>query len=301
MQFNSRCLVLVGKIPLGARRVLGRILGTLISFIPTRDRAIAQRQLEMTLGDKAPAVGSVYRHIAELGLEAVNLAPIINNFSRYVDFSEMQTVWDTHGGKRPIVAMSAHIGNWEVLAASASRGCGVPLTLTAREAQKPQWQEYLAKIRNDYGCDTVWRSDSLGTKQLLSALKRKRVVAVLLDQDTDVRNIALPFFDVPVMVPVAMMELGHRYNALFVTAFCVRQRSGKYRLLVSEIPDGLSSEEILREYHLRLESVIREYPNQWVWFHKRWRTLEDGSRLSSRQYLAHLENIIQSKRRSAAL
>jgi lauroyl/myristoyl acyltransferase len=58
---------------------------------------------------------------------------------------------------------------------------------------------------------------------------------------------------------------------------------------MGEIDSRQTEEEILTEYHSHLEDYIREYPAQWVWFHKRWRTLTDGTRLSARNYPLYLK------------
>ena len=70
----------------------------------------------------------------------------------------------------------------------------------------------------------------------------------------------------------------------YVSAFLFRTGWFRYTMFVEEIPSSSSEYEILHSYNQRLEALIRRYPDQWVWFHKRWRSLPDGTTLSSREY-----------------
>jgi KDO2-lipid IV(A) lauroyltransferase len=191
--------------------------------------------------------------------------------------------------ERPIVCLTGHTGNWDLLAAYViSRG--IPLTTIGREARSPTAQKVLETVREGYGIETIWRSDRTGLKRLLQCLKERRVVAALIDQDTRVDSIMVPFFGTPAKTPVSLISLGRKMNARFVTAFLFRTGWFRYSVWVEEIPDLNSEYDILCEYHQRLETLIRRFPSQWVWFHKRWRSLPDGTALSSREYQALLHD-----------
>jgi lauroyl/myristoyl acyltransferase len=64
----------------------------------------------------------------------------------------------------------------------------------------------------------------------------------------------------------------------------------RYEVFTEEFPDDLSEDEILAMYNARLEALVRRFPGQWVWFHKRWRSRPDGTVLSTRQYLASMSH-----------
>jgi KDO2-lipid IV(A) lauroyltransferase len=95
---------------------------------------------------------------------------------------------------------------------------------------------------------------------------------------------------------MTIVTLAKRYNARISTAFLFRRRPGDYLVYFEPIDDHLSVEQILQTYNQRLEQLIRLYPEQWVWFHKRWRT-QGGKRLSSSQYMAFLEQVIKDRER----
>jgi lauroyl/myristoyl acyltransferase len=51
----------------------------------------------------------------------------------------------------------------------------------------------------------------------------------------------------------------------------------------------METDDILSAYNMELERLVRQFPEQWVWFHKRWRSLPTGAVLSSSEYINHLE------------
>jgi KDO2-lipid IV(A) lauroyltransferase len=163
---------------------------------------------------------------------------------------------------------------------------GIPLTTIGREARNPAGQHILAKMRQGYGIETIWRSDRRAVKRLMECMKERRVVAALIDQDTRVDSLYVPFFGSPAKTPSSLISLGKRARARFVSAFLFRVGFMRYEVFTEEFPDDLSEDELLAMYNARLEALIRRFPGQWVWFHKRWRSRPDGTVLSTRQYLA---------------
>jgi KDO2-lipid IV(A) lauroyltransferase len=106
----------------------------------------------------------------------------------------------------------------------------------------------------------------------------------------------VPFFDTQAKTPSALIDLGKRFNARFVSAFITRTAGTNFEIHADELDSSKSTEEILREYHRNLERLIRERPDQWVWFHKRWRTDPSGNTLGTKEYLRKLERTISSSR-----
>jgi len=165
---------------------------------------------------------------------------------------------------------------------------GIPITTIGREARAPVAQRILAQIRLDYGIETIWRSDRRALKRLMECLRERRVVAALIDQDTRVDSVYVPFFGVACKTPSALVAMGRRANARFVSVFLFRVGFMRYQVFAEAFPDDGTEEDILRIYNERLEGLLRRFPSQWVWFHKRWRSRPDGGVLSSGEYLASL-------------
>jgi KDO2-lipid IV(A) lauroyltransferase len=272
------------------RSVVGYALGFVAGLVPTRERRIALLQTKRFL--PAPSYWVVPRAFASAGsylLESINLKPVLVHPETIVECRDWERFTAWLSGEHPVVALTAHTGNWDLLAAYCiARGAKV--STIGREARSPVFQEALRWMRDGYGIETIWRSDRAGLKRIISCFREKRVIAALIDQDTRVESVFVPFFGTPVKTPSSLVTLGKKFDARFLTAFIVRHSPNHFEILLEELPSNGSETEILSEYNKRLQDLIEHYPSQWVWFHKRWRSLPNGKTLSSTEYLSWLEH-----------
>lgn len=276
------------RLPFCVRSALGYSVGFLAGLLPTRERKIAKLQLRAFAGNgSCLLVARTFANAGRTLLESLNLEPILRKAAVRISAPKWEQVENWLTDDRPLVALTGHTGNWDLLAAyTISRG--VPLTTVGREARNPAAQDILREIREGYGIETIWRSDRSGVKRLLGCMKERRTVAALIDQDTHVESVYVPFFDEAARTPSALISLGQKCNARFVSAFMFRTGLFRFETFIEEFDSTLSAEEILSEYNRRLAELLRRFPSQWVWFHKRWRSRPTGERLSSREYIAWL-------------
>ena len=286
----------IGKLPIATRGAVGASIGRLIGRIPFREQKIVVAQLALFQKHLAKPVtpSDVFAHVARVTMESVDLTPVLKNPDNHVRCEMWPTVETWLRDERPLVVLTGHFGNWDLLAAYAiSRG--VPITTIGREARNPGMQEALRWMRDAYGVETLWRSDKSALKRLISCLRERRVVAALIDQDTRVESIFTPFFGRDTRTPSSLVELGKKFDARFVYAFLHRNNdaapgSPSFDLITGELPNQGTTEEILSAYHHQLERLVSLSPEQWVWFHKRWRSQRDGTTMSSRVYLQWLQD-----------
>lgn len=287
----------VGLLPISLRSAFGGAIGTLVGRLPLREVRIASLQLQAFLPEASPAkiVPKIFENVGRSMMESLNLQPFLRSPLRHVSCPQWDTIIEWTRDDRPIIALTAHTGNWDLLAAyTIARG--IPLSTVGKEARNPNVQVALRSMREAYGIDTIWRSDKSGIKRIIGCFKERRVMAALIDQDTRVDSLFVPFFNTPAKTPSALVDLGKRFNARFVSAFIIRTRDTQFEIHTAELDGSKSTEEILAEYHHNLERLIRERPDQWVWIHKRWRTDPSGITLGTRDYLKKLEEKISSSR-----
>jgi len=280
----------LGALPFGMRSRAGYALGYLVGLLPIREREIASKQLQLFFGKERAQflTPRVFAHVCRSLFESLSLGPAVrrgDNFIRCDRWTDIDT-WLKQ--PRPVMGLTGHVGNWDLLAA-AMIGRGARVSTVAKEARSPAVQAALRSLREGYGIETIWRSDRSGVKRLMQCLRENRVVAALIDQDTRVSSVYVPFFGLPARTPDAIIALGKKSNARFVSAFLVRESDGGFRLHVREISDELSVGEILFQYNSHLEEIVRLHPEQWVWFHKRWRSQPGQETMSTRAYLLWLD------------
>ena len=127
------------------------------------------------------------------------------------------------------------------------------------------------------GFETVYQD--AGARPLMAHLKSGGMLGVLVDQDVPrLAGEFVEFFGREAYTPTGPAALAVTARSPSVGAFLVR-KGDRHRLVYCgpvELPEGGSKKERVREltrrYTAEIERVIREYPEQWVWMHRRWRT-----------------------------
>lgn len=176
---------------------------------------------------------------------------------------------------RGALLLTAHLGNWERLAAWITAN-GYTLNVVARDANQTGVNQLVNELRENSGSKVIPRGNP---RPILERLKANEVVGILPDQNSD--QVYLPFFGHPAGTVLGPGALHERTQAPILLAWCLRTGPGKYRVVV-EPPirmyeesknQGLErGEAVMRMYLAHLEDVIRAYPDQWLWFHDRWRS-----------------------------
>lgn len=276
----------LGRLPINWRQRIGDTIGYLVDLVPSRERAVAIAQLKRFLpeADARSIVRGLHCHLGRVAAEVLNLGDlpskvIVENSAELDQFIADRST--------PVIALTAHLGNWELTAAHLIYR-RVDLAAVGRITRNNLAHSAIDFLRKQYGLKMLWRIDRAGVGDIIESLKQNAWIGSLIDQDTQVSGINVPFFGQMSHTPVTIIRLGKRYNARFITCFVLREPSGSYRGYFKPLDPHLDEVNMLEEYHRRLESLIRLYPEQWVWFHKRWRTQANGERLSTARYLEWL-------------
>jgi KDO2-lipid IV(A) lauroyltransferase len=183
-----------------------------------------------------------------------------------------ENVQELRNKKKPILYVTGHCGNWEMLAA-ASSCLGVPVYAFARGTEDPQLQGLLLDFRERFGSFTIARGDPGSARKILKVLRHlEGAMGILIDQDTRVEGVWVPFFGRPAFTPVGAAELALKQNVQVVPTFIEREENGNHlaRFLppVALPPDPEAATALLTGI---IEDQIRRRPEQWVWSHRRWR------------------------------
>ena len=285
----------VGLLPLPMRASLGRAFGVLCATLPHRERRIAELQLKKFLPERASrkTLLAVYSSLGQALLESFNLDPFADDIDSYVKCADEQPLHRALERGKGVIALTAHTANWELFALWTKLK-GAKILPAGKQARSPVLQVLLSEMRERAHIETLWRADMASGRRILKALKHNCLVAALIDQDTNIAGEMVPFFGQPAYTPTGLIDLAKRADSSILTAFLLRTGHCSFEAHVEEIDSRLSTYEIALEYNRRLEKHIRQSPSQWVWFHKRWRTLEDGTRLSTKNYIAHLSEDTES-------
>jgi KDO2-lipid IV(A) lauroyltransferase len=182
---------------------------------------------------------------------------------------------------RGLIMVSGHIGHWELLARRLVRG-GVPCATVARSGRSPFLHAVLERFRADGKFEVLLRDDPGTARAIIRCLRRGMLLGLLIDQDTDVQGVFVPFFDRPAWTPRAAGDLALRFRAPVAVIWSRRRgpRAGDgHELSIEPVPYDADAADrdaeslrITAACTARLEVAIRARPEEWVWMHDRWRT-----------------------------
>lgn len=267
---------------------LGVILADLFFRFSRRDKAIAIKNLTTAFGaEKSPDdISRICRRCFEnMGkglMETLQIARLNSeNLGRLIAFDGRRNIDDALSAGKGIVLITAHFGNWELLAAGLVLS-GYKLSYIVRSLRSQKLDAMLNRIREGTGGKPIYRGASV--KNALRCLRRNEILGILSDIDTKVDGVFVDFFGRPAFTPRGPISFALKTGAALVPAFIVRQKDDTHRIVAEkalELKMTGDQEEDVRINTARftkiIESYIREYPEQWIWFHRRWKTQPDIS------------------------
>ena len=260
----------------------GATLGRLGYRIDKKRGFIADRNLRLAFGDALTPQerqGIICRSFEHWGRGTIDFlrAPASSRAEneRLVSAVEGREWLDAVRAEgRGFIVVTGHIGNFEFLGRWMADQ-GVPSTAIVRDPADPAFAAYVRQMREYGGNETLNRGTS--PKELLSRLRKGGVVTLGIDQNCD--DVFLPFFGVPAGTVVGPALLALRTETKLLPAFCVSEPDGSYRIIFGEpicvTATGDKDADMAKGMtaaNLALESVVRRYPDQWLWLHNRWKS-----------------------------
>lgn len=274
---------LLDLIGLKASAELGAWLGRAAYTFSAGERkkalaSLAQAFPELTEEARARLAQDAFAHLGRAGGELVCYRELKDTLAQKAVFTpeSLAVLRAAHAKGKGVVFVTGHIGSWEALGyALASQ---FPLWVIAKETTDPRLTRLVERFRAHGGVQTIWRGRPSAARLMLKALKAGDMLGILVDQDTDVQSVWVPFFGKLAKTPRAAGDLGLRTGAAIVFGTCQRQPDGTYRILIEDVPvptqgdDDAKSVALAATFNALTEVAIRRAPEQWVWMHRRWKS-----------------------------
>jgi len=181
-----------------------------------------------------------------------------------------------------VLVLTGHIGGWEI-GAFAHSVYGYPMNIVVRDIDNPLVDAWARQQRERFGNRTV--DGRKYARTYLHILLEGGVLGVLMDTNvTPPRGVFAPFFGVQACTGSAVAKLARHTGAAVVPGFTVWDETvGKYRIIFSpELQLQNSQDEDMdvsantAQFNRVYEDIIRKYPEQWLWIHRRWKTRPAG-------------------------
>ncbi len=283
-------MTLLGALPRKVALRVGASIGVGFFVFDSRNRNVALANLRRAFSDKSDQelraiLRTSCRNLGRLLAEVCHFGDLTTeNVERYVTIEDPDA-WNNAmkiANARGVVILTAHFGNFELLAYSQALR-GTPVTLAHRTMRNPLVDREIIKMRERPGTRSLPKKNA--ARGLLRALRNKEKIAILADQNqTSNAGVFANFFGIPACTTPGPARLAAHTKAPIYPIFLVRQGESEHHHLVLYPPiEVVDTGDVLHDTiettercNRAIERILTDYPEQWIWFHKRWRTRPEG-------------------------
>jgi len=211
--------------------------------------------------------------------EAVKMPSLItpSTWQKYIHFSGLEKISERLVNNKPVIFITGHCGNWELLGYSLSV-LGHSVAAVARPLDNPLVNDWVLGIREKYGLQIITKWGSVPILQ--DIISGGGNIGFIADQNAGGRGMFVPFFGRLASTYKSIGLLAMRYN---VPVACVHAKRlhGQFKYEISmtdyiephdwsEQPDPLYY--ITARYNRAIETMVRNAPEQYLWLHRRWKS-----------------------------
>ena len=264
-----------------AEPVAAGFVGLLDKVVPKLRRA-ARTNLAFAMPERSAQVretiiDGVFRTAARV-LVAFAKFPDINakNVHDWIQYEGLEHYQCAKTRGSGVLVATAHLGNWE-LSAFAHALMTETMGVLVRPLDNPKVDALVESRRRQSGNKVIGKRDT--ARLLIRALRDNEAVGILIDQNTlPAEGVFIDFFGKQACASSAFAKLAAQTGATVVPGFALwESQHRKYVLrFYPAIPMTGDATADTQRIHSFFESVIRQYPDQWMWIHRRWKTRPPG-------------------------
>ncbi len=263
---------------------LGAVLGKLSRFFQPERRKTAYTNLKHAYPDKSEEwidtqVKRVFEHLGVSGMEMLRLDKFNSraDLERYFTFDGLEHLEQIRAEGTGAFILSAHIGFWEV-GTFFMPMLGYEVDFVAKRIRNKYVHDFFERQREAAGGRCI--ESKRGARKIMRSLMQKRMVCVLLDQNTSREHAILAdFFGRPAYTTPVIAQMALKAKVPVVPVFVFRKPDYTYHVEIGAplrwtgeaSPENLAA--FTRDMTRITEEAIRKQPDQWFWVHRRWRSV----------------------------
>ncbi len=266
----------------------GQIVGAIANVVLPHLRRHAEANLrlafpELDEAERQRIKRGTFRNLGRL-LGEVSQFPKLNrqNIESVVSYVGLEHYLKAEASGRGVILLTGHIGAWE-LSVFAHSVYGHPMSFLARRVDNPLVEQLAESNRTRFGNRSIDKKNSV--REVLKTLKSGGVVGILADLNASrEEGVFCDFFGIPACTTAGVATLALRTGAIVLPGYIVWDEAAKIHRLhfekpVETVSTGNRDEDVQTNtaiYTKVIESIVRRYPDQWLWIHRRWRTRPEG-------------------------
>jgi len=266
---------------------LGSVVGSAFYLVSRRRRRIIDFNLELAFpdasgDDRRELARRVSRHFGRVTLDALRIQRLSPDQLR----TEVSIEGEVHlrrvvDSGRGFFLLSAHLGSWEV--AALIGGLLIPggIAVIHRPLDNPLLDAELERLRATFGNRALGKTNV--SREVLATIRAGGAVGILIDQRPRGVDLEVPFFGHPARTHPALARFVRKTRAPVVPIFGYWDGPARYTVTFGEpvepdaLPtDALDDEPLTARFMAITEAAIRRRPEQWLWYHDRWRNIRES-------------------------
>lgn len=252
-------------------------------YLDLEHRKVAIQNLKIAFGQEKSIEEMRFiakKNFQNLGMMAIEFFRIpgmdLETYKRKVETEGVDQALKVLEKNRGALLLLGHFGNWELMA-MMSKVIQKTILVIAKPIKNNPWLErWFIENREGIGLEIIPPKNA--TLKVIRALSQNKVVGILFDQrGKRSKGLWVDFFGrkAPTTPGLAVMAL--KSGAPVLPVFMIRNGFQKHRLIVKEPLELIHTGDFQKDveantqlFNNTLESIIREYPDQWLWIHRRW-------------------------------
>ena len=266
------------SVALAVGRGIGRFMGSIIRYRKKDAKEALRRSLpDRTESERSRIQQNMYQNLGMTLVEQLRISILgFADFTDRIDVHGLEHFESALSKNTGAIAMMAHIGNWE-LCGFTTTFLDRPISVVVKPMRNPRLESYLTSTRQKMNLRILPVTTSY--RQCIRTLRKGEILAMIMDQNTQRdKGVFVDFFGQPACTTLGLAILSAQTAAPVVPLFNIRRDDHRYDLIILppiEPPPDRQKEtlkQFTQQYTRIIEDMIRKYPDQWIWIHRRWRT-----------------------------
>jgi KDO2-lipid IV(A) lauroyltransferase len=280
----------LGVLPRRAAIAVGLGIGNLAYHLPGKLRQTGLRNLQIAFPDKSEkerrqllrgTFASLGRLLGEFS-QLPKATP--EKLRKLIEYDEvgLRHLREAEKNKRGVIFLTGHLGVWELHSFGWS-ALEYPLSFLVRPLDNERIEEMVERIRTRFGNRAIDKKSA--ARQSLRVLREGGTLGILSDLNTQPNEgVFVPFFGKLACTTAGIATLALKTDAVVIPTCAVWDRKKKRYFFHGDPPvelvrtgDHAKDIEVnTANFAAAIERLVRLYPDQWLWIHKRWKTRPPG-------------------------
>ena len=269
---------LISNIPRQISLKIGSYFGVFVKIFIKKRKDVALKNIKQSFPNLNPnehlkILNDTYKHFGKILFEFLSM-PYFNkrklNKIISIDKESLKILSDHQSG----IILTAHFGNWELIQPIFNVN-DLNLVLVAQVQRNKGANKFFTWARKQTKANIIFKKESIS--KMFKVLK-KNYLGLAIDQYAGKSGVPVTFFGKQTSSPIGPSLFHLKAKVPMFVGFCILKSNNKYeisfkKLIIENLAQDIKESSILinQKFNYLLENEIKKYPEQFFWFHRKWR------------------------------